>query len=205
MSAFLGPVHHWLYNKIQWHENLLNKIYSDLLVDENTKKQLMDAMNTKYGESVTQPLENVIDESNIHGWLQERISILELKMADVISKGLSQNWISMDQLLELYELDGASAAKSKGESLSEADALFTQMNNFILDGMPCDRVNNPIGGDENSYQWERKTCIHAQYWEEVGGDISVFYQLRDSWLKGFSGDKIIYRKINDSVYEFAKA
>ena len=33
MSAFLGPIHYWLYNKIQWHEDLLEQIY-DLMKEK---------------------------------------------------------------------------------------------------------------------------------------------------------------------------
>lgn len=78
MSAFLGPIHFWLYNKIGKQEELTKAIAS------------MAAGNgwisdrTAYIRDLP-ALEDVIDESNIHGWLQDQIHDAETRYADLIS------------------------------------------------------------------------------------------------------------------------
>lgn len=72
MSAFLGPIHFWLYNKIGKQEELTKAIAS------------MAAGNgwisdrTAYIRDLP-ALEDVIDESNIHGWLQDQIHDAETR------------------------------------------------------------------------------------------------------------------------------
>src|SRR6056297_3002747 len=85
MSAFLGPIHHWLYNKVQWHENLLEDILKKGEEKDYNTKVLIEASSELYGSSERRPLTEVIDEGNIHGWLQERIESLEYRMAYVIT------------------------------------------------------------------------------------------------------------------------
>ena len=67
MSAFLGPIHFWLYNKIQFQENLI-----DELVAYVTAKGWSDKAD-QYVSTDRRKLDEVIDEANIHGWLQSRI------------------------------------------------------------------------------------------------------------------------------------
>lgn len=82
MSAFLGTIHFWLYNKIGKQEELTKAIAS------------MAAGNgwisdrTAYIRDLP-ALEDVIDESNIHGWLQDQIHDAETRYADLIQTVLT--------------------------------------------------------------------------------------------------------------------
>ena len=61
MSAFLGPVHFMLYNKIQRQNDLLNEIIK--ASDENKwVDDLAGKLKESCGENETAPLETVIDE-----------------------------------------------------------------------------------------------------------------------------------------------
>ena len=64
MSAFLGPIHFWLYNKIQFQENLI-----DELVAYVTAKGWSDKAD-QYVSTDRRKLDEVIDEANIHGCSQ---------------------------------------------------------------------------------------------------------------------------------------
>lgn len=75
MSAFLGPIHFWLYNKIQFQENLI-----DELVAYVTAKGWSDKAD-QYVSTDRRKLDEVIDEANIHGWLQSRIHDAEGRYA----------------------------------------------------------------------------------------------------------------------------
>lgn len=77
MSAFLGDIHYWLYNKIQY----LQKI-NDVLIHTY---QLNDE---EYNTSVdyTLPLEQIIDLDQIHGSLNDLVQDVEHRNALIINK-----------------------------------------------------------------------------------------------------------------------
>ena len=74
MSLFLGKIHYWLFNKVLWFEGLEGEII-ELAKNEGLNiYKLQDEINIKYGEKLPdKKLEDMIDTSNIHGWLQGKI------------------------------------------------------------------------------------------------------------------------------------
>ncbi len=89
MSRFLGPIHHWLYSKINLLEDIekgiLTKV-ADPAVQASLEKELVDT----YGPYLNHaPLESLIDQDNIHGWLQNKIKIAELRQSRLIEKIVS--------------------------------------------------------------------------------------------------------------------
>ena len=69
MSKFLAPIHSWLFNKINIHEDLEREIeqsFKEKYGDDITS--IVQTNIDKYGERIDNPnLEEIIDESNIHG------------------------------------------------------------------------------------------------------------------------------------------
>lgn len=94
MSAFLGPIHFWLYNKIGKQEELTKAIAS------------MAAGNgwisdrTAYIRDLP-ALEDVIDESNIHGWLQDQIHDISAEIYPY-----HKLIIMAEGVIEIYGADG---------------------------------------------------------------------------------------------------
>ena len=70
MSKFLGPVHFWLYRKIQFQESLI-----DALISYAVQEGWNDEDLTRYSCQDRRQLDEIIDETNIHGWLQARIQM----------------------------------------------------------------------------------------------------------------------------------
>ena len=64
MSAFLGPIHHWLYNKIKTQDELTN-LYLDYASKQGLSNLAAD-VNAKYGSMPQGDLADLIDEDNIH-------------------------------------------------------------------------------------------------------------------------------------------
>ena len=82
MSKFLGPIHFWVYNKIQIQQEIVTEI---IALNGDSAAQLQAELDQRYGISETRPLEAVIDEGNIHGWLQINVTRAEYKLADSIT------------------------------------------------------------------------------------------------------------------------
>ena len=92
------------------------------------------------------------------------------------------------ELEKVYKNQGIVAAnevKSEGNLPSTPEELFNCMNDYILDGMPCDRVNEVSLKEENKIGWQQRICVHKDIWTEVGCDVENFYNLRNAWIKSF--------------------
>ncbi|WP_252217263.1 hypothetical protein [Clostridium sp. VAP41] len=189
MSLFLGKIHFWLFNKILWFEGLENEIIdvakSERLDILNLQKEIEDKYGTKLPNK---PLDEIIDTSNIHGWLQEKIYSSEGRIAAWTTVIIDNKREAKTKLEEIYINQGIIAAKEvkeEGIRLDSAENIFNKVNDYILDGMPCDRVNEIINSNENCIEWTRRICVHKEIWDKESGDVEYFYFLRSLWIKAF--------------------
>ena len=210
MSLFLGKIHYWLFNKVLWFEGLEGEIIK-LAKDKGIDVEKLEAeINSKYGaKTPNKNLEDMIDTSNIHGWLQEKIHSAEGRMASWTKVILENNEDYILDMRKVYEKQGVSAANEAKESLENinAETIFNSMNDYILDGMPCDRVNEVIDSSEESIMWKRRVCVHKDIWENDGISVDVFYELREHWINAFvntMNNNYEYCKLEDSIQSIRK-
>lgn len=180
MSAFLGPIHYWLYNKIQIQEEFVQNIINTS-EKNNWCENLADEVEKNFGKREERNLEEIIDQNNIHGWLQSKISNVESKLAFVVTNILKKNPDYISELKKVAFSFGESKAIAGGTG---ADECYNILNNTLIDGMPCDRVNELIESDEEQCVWRQNICVHSDYWENIGSDISIYYELRHEIIKG---------------------
>ncbi|WP_432666158.1 hypothetical protein R9X47_07540 [Wukongibacter baidiensis] len=190
MSRFLGPIHHWLFNKIKLYEGL----ESDIIEKAEGKlsvnlSQITEELKNKVGAPIEdKPLEELIDTNNIHGWLQNKITIAETRQAALITFIVDKHGKEgIDIVKECYKsqaIESGEDAKSKYD-LDSAPLLYKALNNYILDGMPCDNVNNITINEDNKLEWKVTNCLHKNYWLDVNGDLDTLYELRKVWISNF--------------------
>lgn len=195
MSAFLGPIHYWLYNKIQ----IQNDIVEDLIAlskEHFSELNLRNELEARYGVSETRPLEEVIDQGNIHGWLQSLVSQVEYKLAYSITILLERKAGLIGDLEKIFFKVGKE--KSSSIEADSAAAIYKAISDSLLDGMPCDHANSVIEEEVELIQWKRNTCVHKQYWNEIGGNVDNYYILREAFVRGFiSNTNLDYVKIDE--------
>ncbi|MGL4954632.1 MAG: hypothetical protein ACRC4Y_04035 [Cetobacterium sp.] len=188
MSLYLGKIHYWLFNKIVWFENLeesIVKFIEDRGLDISVQKAEIDE---KYGKKLeNKNLEEIIDVNNIHGWLQGRIHSSEGRMAAWVDFILKNDENAIEDLKKVFEEQAILAVQEikKERNPVTASEIYNCMNNYILDGMPCDRVNIISVSEDSLVQWERSICVHKDIWAKENVDVKVFYDLRDAWIKTF--------------------
>lgn len=189
MSAFLGPIHHWVFRKVKFQNEV-----TDQLIDfaRHKNRDTAPMLAEKYGELEEAPLEDIIDRLNIHGWLQERVSLVEYRLAAAVKAILDNGIAEEDELRKLFYDIGASM---KQAALPSASAAYELLNDLLLDGMPCDGANELLSEDDGKVVWRRNICVHSPYWKEAGVDIAVYYVIRESMIEGL---------LDGSDYEFAK-
>ena len=146
----------WLYNKIGKQEELTKAIAS------------MAAGNgwisdrTAYIRDLP-ALEDVIDESNIHGWLQDQIHDAETRYADLIQTVLTTHPERLEEISKVAFRYG----RRNGRDAEKATDVFRIFEDFFVNGMPCDRVNAVVTESDDEVSWQMTQDIHAQYWKDV--------------------------------------
>jgi len=185
MSAFLGKIHFWLYHKIVLHENLIDSVVEAATAKGYSCESLLAESYEKYGEPVTGPLEDHINHSNIHGWLQERIYSVEKRLAFVVTELLNKGAVTAEEISSIFRQNGEAASKEMEPGEYNAKDLYTLIFDHMLEGMPCDHVNEIVENTEDALSWKTTRCLHKEHWDQAGGDIGNFYNFRDSWIQGF--------------------
>lgn len=187
MSLYLGKIHYWLYNKIIWAERAEEEIIQWADAKGMPVTEWAHQSRQAYGEPTgDHALEDVIDQSNIHGWLQARIQSAELRQAELITKILNENLSYKEELIKIFENQGREAAKEYTMEPDTPEGMYNALNDFILEGMPCDRASAIVANDPDKIIWKITTCLHSPYWEEVQGDVNHFYDLREAWISAFT-------------------
>lgn len=171
MSAFLGPIHFWLYNKIQFQENLI-----DELVAYVTAKGWSDKAD-QYVSTDRRKLDEVIDEANIHGWLQSRIHDAEGRYAALVLDAAGDDAEKFDALKQAAHDFGV----KQGLQAATAPEAFHRLDNLLLDGMPCDQVNRVRESDDARIAWDRTMDLHSEFWQGHG---DRYYALRQALVDG---------------------
>ena len=189
MSLFLGKIHYWLFNKILWFEKL-EDIIIDLAKEEGFDiESLRKDIEGKYGKKLPdKPLEELIDTSNIHGWLQNQIHSAERRMAawtKLLIEADKDNYAKLEKVYSKQAVVAAKEIKDKGQLPQTSEEIFNCMNDYILDGMPCDRVNEIVKKGDDKIEWVQRVCVHKDIWEEVGCKVDYFYDLRNKWIESF--------------------
>lgn len=206
MSLYLGKIHYWLYNKIVWFENLEKEIINFAENNNLPVEQIKEEVLSKYeAPTENKPLEQIIDTSNIHGWLQSKIHAAEGRQAAWITAILKEKEEYKKDLMDIFKKQGEKCGVEHREKNypTMPEEMYNALNDYILEGMPCDRVNVVLSSDENEIAWKATQCLHSPHWQAVGGKVQNFYDLREAWISAFVtslNDDFHFEALGDSTY-----
>lgn len=193
MSAFLGPIHYWLYGKIQLQESLTDAMLSSVK-SEWQHTVLENKLNSASGTVERRPLEEVIDTGNIHGWLQGQIGVAEKRFAIAVTEILHDDYAQIENLRQ------ASFKLGRQNPLPDSDdaqEVYRALNDMLLEGMPCDHVNEVLEQSENRVIWQQIVDLHLPFWDAVDGNIENYYLLRNAFISGsLSGNRFSFKQEN---------
>ena len=208
MSAFLGYIHHWLYSKINLvaeREQLIYKKTEEMCGP--TAEELQAQVWQIYGTPFDAKLEDVIDHNNIHGWLQRQITIAETREAAFIKElmdacGDTARSIIKDAYEEHGSLCGQDAKKQGKYDAGTANGIYQAINDYLLNGMPCDQ-GDAITVDEGSrIIWESTVCLQERNWAKASVDKKFMKKLYQKWFTGFVtalNSEFTYSQIADTL------
>lgn len=175
MSAFLAPIHFWMYDKIL----VAQKITFEL------EKNFKDKLNVKEIDSLFPAqeegeLEEIIDLSNIHGWLHLAVSQVEIRFAYVV-KTLLDLGVSIEEIKSVVYKFGETFPNYKINSPKEAYELLMDT---LLDGLPCDVSISIKKDEENQLIFLLHNDIHRQYFSEFDMENSIYHEIREAFVNG---------------------
>lgn len=195
MSEFLGQIHYWLYKKIQLlasRENLiLEKTRS---VIDDLADELHEISTDTYGSPIDPsiPLEEVIEEDNIHGWLQNQIMISSVREAsfikDLLDSSQGDNALpTITAILDAFAVQGKACGAIAKEQMTNnnAETIYNLLQNFYVNGMPCDGGDQLLEANQDIYKWVGNHQHQVAYWQKAGVDPKFMALAYQTWFQYF--------------------
>lgn len=94
---------------------------------------------------------------------------------------------------------GSSHPLPEGATASEG---FKALNDCLLDGMPCDQVNQVIEETPDHVTWKKRMDLHAPYWEDAGGSVKNYDAIRSKLTEGIMNSSgLTYGTLEDDTFE----
>ncbi|MEE8575145.1 MAG: hypothetical protein V3T30_07010, partial [Thermodesulfobacteriota bacterium] len=191
MSAFLGPIHHWLFSKISLvedREKYLATAFTEKYGDRVAA--LVNAGKEKYGDYYdSTPLEDMIGDVPIHAYLAGAIEKVETREAALLAALTSEH--GDDGALLAFKTaseHGAKVAKSEDEDIEidTADDIYRAVKNTFLDGMPCDHVVDVKSDSEKELTEIHTDCLHREFWKRAEASETFMCEYLGRWISGFT-------------------
>ena len=190
MSAFLAPIHFWMYDKILIAQELTFKLEEKFL-----NKEEREEVEGLFPGLYSKDLEEVIDQSNIHGWLHTAVSNVEIRFAYIV-KTLLDRGISLEEIKKVAFEYGKSFPEQEVSSLKDAYELLMDI---LLDGLPCDVSISVSREEEIELEFILYNDIHKQYFNEFNLEVSLYHEIREAFVNGiFERYSLKYKNISDS-------
>ncbi|PUU88727.1 hypothetical protein [Halanaerobium sp.] len=191
MSAFLGPIHMWLYKQIQIVEEREAEIVDQFSQKYSAEKvdDLIFPYRHKYGElKEDKPLVELIGGSDIHPWLEAAISSAQSREAAVVA-ALMDEFNDQELLLSIYseqaeELAEKAKVRDDVEQFNLNDA-FEIINEHFVERMPCDRLSGAVKED-GKIIWKHQSRLHQEFWQQTEVELELMHQLYAEWLQVFT-------------------
>ena len=191
MSLYLGPIHYWLYHKIRIlveREQLLWESASQF--DADAAEEGREMVWQTYGEPLPdEDLAELIDASNIHGWLQRQINLAELREGAAVRELLARFGTAGQEMIKnVFAAQGKTcglAARKDGQEETDASAAYAAFAGKVLNGMPCDRWDRLEQEDSKVTRWSNTGWIQGANWGKAGADSQFLTQCHEVWHAEF--------------------
>ena len=192
MSAFLGPIHYWLFNKIMLVESREKGIIALFKEKHGDEAESIASANiSKNGDYFpATPLEDMIGDEPIHSYLAEAIERVETREAALIAALIEKYGDGAKaEIIEAARKDGEKIGLAEAEELhaggpATAEDILSAVKNAFLDGMPCDHVTHtPTPTDREAVETHSE-CLHKDYWKNAGADAVFMCEYLGSWIDG---------------------
>ena len=163
---------------------------------QNGNDSLLDRIDLSCGAIPEGEFEQVIDLSAPHQFLTLYMQIAEKRFAMAVTELLNMNegfYKSLEDYMEQVGRD------MKIPAVSDMDQALNIYDSFVLDGMPCDETKEVLKKSSSKIIWTKLMDTHQDNWNKVGGDLGVYYQLLQDFIKGLFAESGIVLQIDNQL------
>ncbi len=184
MSAFLGPIHYWLFNKILHVEDRAFAIASAM--ESNGKAETARSKIEEYGQRLAgADLAELVEGNSIHQSLYGLISKVEVFEAGLVEAAGDDYEIIKKAAEENGKEAAEKAVAKEGARPEDLESIYRFINDSQLEGMPCDPGAEVEPLDANRLAYRHIACNHISNWEYTSCPSSKMCGINNAWLKGF--------------------
>lgn len=191
MSLTLGPIHYLMFDKIKLvnqrrlaiRDAFVRKYGKDA---EDAAKEAEKAYDYKLEDK---PLDELIGDESIHGWLQDKVSRVELAESALIS-ALWKKYkddagvLALDASYQFGYSYGGKLSKDYPAKVDTPDAIQDVIWSYYLDGMPCDQEEGLFDAKDKTLFMRHTYCLHNSYWEQTKAPAALMCRIYASFLEG---------------------
>lgn len=191
MSFALGPIHYLMFDKIKLVNQRRLAIRKAFIgkYDSEAEGIAKEAEKT-YGFNLEdKPLDELIGDESIHGWLQDKVSRVELAESALVS-ALWKNYkadcetLALDASYHFGHSYGEKLSKDYPAKVDTPDAIQDVIWSYYLDGMPCDQEEGLFDAKDKTLFMRHNHCLHNSYWEQTKAPAALMCRLYASFLEG---------------------
>lgn len=192
MSKFLAPIHDQLFGCMLLVNERLSLLITEAMTRWSAPAEEAQAMAwEEYGSPLPSStrLSDVIDPEDIHGWLLRRLILVECREAAFVAylaEKVGDKAYALGE--EIYEKDGKRAGKEEKERVGKIESpaeLYPCLYRHLLNGMPCDDVNEVILNTDQIYRWKKNQIPQRESWKKTSVNPQKMENLYVAWAKGF--------------------
>lgn len=180
MSLVLAPIHDVMYQKVL-RQDRMSEAFLEKSEEKGWEIGLRGRADHQTPAAQNRPLADIIDQTNIHGWLNQAVQQSEKRFALVAASLLQNHPERFEDLRNIMHTLGAEEHMPQTDSANEA---YQWLSGALLDGMPCDRTIEVDQADTEETLWRTARCAHTPHWNEHGLSADMYHQLRDAWING---------------------
>ena len=163
---------------------------------QNGNDSLLDRIDLSCGAIPEGEFEQVIDLSAPHQFLTLYMQIAEKRFAMAVTELLNMNEGFYKPLEYFMEQVGRDI---KIPAVSDMGQALNIYDSFVLDGMPCDETKEVLEKSSSKIIWTKLMDTHQDNWNKVGGDLGVYYQLLQDFIKGLFAESGIVLRIDNQL------
>ncbi|NMB09709.1 MAG: hypothetical protein GX982_03335 [Tissierellia bacterium] len=178
MSKTLGFIHYIMFDKIRFQDSI-----TDLLIKfaEDNNIEIIRQKVDSQGEIEEGKLEDIIDDKNIHQWIQKRVIIVEKRFMKSVETIMDKDIDLKKDILKLIYEKGLKDGEEIEKDITPKE-IYGYISSKFLDGMPCDRAIAIEEEKEDSLIYTVEEDLHTIYWPE--NIKNIYWDIRDEYIKG---------------------
>lgn len=185
MSLFLGPIHHWMFNKILILESRAFSIAS-ALEGAGIESSAVNKAVADYGQRLAgRDLAEMLGDNSIHQFLYGLIAKIQIFEAGLVELAKDKWEVALKAAESHGRETAGKALKTSGAKTASLEDIYRLIHDNQLEGMPCDPGAETSMLSPSKLGYYHSTCNHIQNWEYTGVDIKRMCAITNAWIKGF--------------------